>query len=41
MTHLIRLVLFPDPTQKLVELAHLTEVGKKGLCVQSPGTEDT
>ena len=30
-----------DPMQKLVELAHLTEVGKKGLQRQSPGTEDT
>ena len=37
---LIRLVLFPDPTQKLVELTHLTKVGKKGLHMQSPATED-
>ena len=41
VTHLIQLVLFPDPTRKLVELAHLTNIRKKGLLVQSPGTEDT
>ena len=40
VTCLIQQVLFPDPTQKLVELAHLTKVGKKGLREQSPGTED-
>ena len=29
-----------DPTRKLVELTHLTEVRKKGLQRQLPGTED-
>ena len=40
VTHLIWLVLFPDPAWKLVELVHLTKVGKKGLQEQSLGTED-
>ena len=40
VTYLIQLVLFPDPMRKLVELTHLTKVGKKGLHEQSSGTED-
>ena len=40
VTHLIWLVLFPDPVQKLVELTRLTKVGKKGPREQSPGMED-
>ena len=39
MTHLIQLVLFPATMQKTVELAHLTQVGKKGLREQLHGTE--
>ena len=29
MTHLIRLVLFPDTMRKMVELAHLTRSGRR------------
>ena len=40
MTRLVRLGLFSDPAQKLVELAHLTKVRWMGLQEQWLGTEN-
>ena len=39
MTHSIRMVLFLGTLQTTVELAHPTQVEKKGLHEQSIGTE--